>query len=142
VARTDVPARGAHRAAPARRGKRITSEAVGYRRTRAVLQDLSDRDGVLAWLPELRPVPCDRVVQGQRPRSANWCTSNATKGLLAEKIQYSASGRQPNVRSRMTSPCRSTHNCATAPQLRDGAASLHQVHAVGQCRCVDTNIFW
>jgi hypothetical protein len=50
------------------------------------------------------------------PRSANWCTSNATKGLLAEKIQNSASGRQPSVLSRMTSPCRSTHNCATAPR--------------------------
>lgn len=77
---------------------------------------LPDRDGVLAWLPELRPVPCDRVVQGQLPRSANWCTSNATKGLLAEKIQNSVSGRQPNALSRTTSPWRSTHNCVTAPR--------------------------
>jgi hypothetical protein len=74
-------------------------------------------------LPELRPVPCDRVVQGQL----------APLGQLVHE-----------QRVRPTPKCAIEDHLSVPQhgQLRDDAASPHQVDNVGQCRCIDANIFW
>jgi hypothetical protein len=100
------------------------------------MQDLPDRDGVLALLAELRPVPCDRVVQGQLAPLGQ---------LMHEQGDERLAGREdPEQRIRPATECpiKDDLSLPQHAQLRDGAASPHQVHAVGQCRCIDTNIFW
>jgi len=138
VARMDVPARwrapsgaSSWRQAHHERGCGLPEDQSGGCRTcRIVMVSLP-------CCPNSGQYRATASSRANSPPSANWCTSNATKGFAGRKDpEQRIRPGNPMHYPRTTSPCRSTHNCATAPR------ALTKSNAMGQCRCIDTNIFW